>query len=101
MEKGEYVYDNNCFLKLFLSGSFLTFYWRRDYHDVKKLNSKSEFDKCYVDWDPNNGYSAPYNLTYPQTSEGFQEDVYYLACPVGNGAHCYQGMKLNIDVKIK
>eukprot|EP00092_Neocalanus_flemingeri_P008632 GFUD01009301.1.p1 GENE.GFUD01009301.1~~GFUD01009301.1.p1 ORF type:complete len:446 (-),score=56.75 GFUD01009301.1:37-1251(-) len=78
-------------------GTYLTFHWRRDYHNVTQLANEADFQNCTNI--PNvGGYSAPSSKTFPPSSQGFQAGVYYVVCPIGLGSHCSQGMKLKINV---
>jgi len=89
-------------------GTFLTLYWRRDYHAVME-RTQAQYEECSLE-DSGNAYSstpgsAPNSTVFPPDGfpplNGMNKKTYYIICPIGNGSHCAQGMKLKIVVKPK
>eukprot|EP00092_Neocalanus_flemingeri_P037718 GFUD01041066.1.p1 GENE.GFUD01041066.1~~GFUD01041066.1.p1 ORF type:complete len:775 (+),score=125.19 GFUD01041066.1:205-2325(+) len=80
-------------------GSFLTFQWSEDTHNVTQLQNENDFNDCT--FPKIGGYPAPptHHIQFPRSGNGFQEDEtpYYIVCPLND--HCGKGMKIKICIK--
>ena len=87
-------YELLCFC--LVPGTFLALTWRRDWHAVLE-RTKAEYDDCNVATSIEVQGHGPRTVIFPESPDGFSETT-YIICPIGGGSHCYQGMKLKINV---